>query len=79
MPRLRAALERLNPTLPPEAIAGAIDGLKRDRSAMSLAAANREVYALLAALHQASQYNRNDQAAPDAILWTDKDLKAVPT
>jgi type I restriction enzyme R subunit len=45
--RLRAALERLNPSVPPEAISGAIDELSRDRSAMSLAAANREVYELL--------------------------------
>ena len=47
VPRLRAALERLNPTLPPEAIAAAIDELTRDRSAMGLPAANREVYRLL--------------------------------
>jgi type I restriction enzyme R subunit len=45
--RLRAALERLNPSLPPEAIAAAVDELIRDRSAMSLEAANREVYRLL--------------------------------
>src|SRR5712692_2359628 len=45
--RLRAALERLNPALPPEAISAAIDELTRDRSAMILAAANREVYLLL--------------------------------
>jgi type I restriction enzyme R subunit len=45
--RLRAALERLNPTLPPEAITTAVDELTRDRSAMSLEAANREVYRLL--------------------------------
>jgi len=47
VPRLRAALERLNPSLPPEAISGAIDQLIRDRSVMSLAAANREVYGFL--------------------------------
>jgi type I restriction enzyme, R subunit len=47
VPRLHAALERLNPSLPPEAISGAIDQLNRDRSVMSLAAANREVYGLL--------------------------------
>ena len=41
--RLRAALERLNPALPPEAITAAVDELTRDRSAMSLEAANREV------------------------------------
>ena len=51
--RLRAALERLNASrmgshaLPPEAITAAVDELTRDRSAMSLEAANREVYLLL--------------------------------
>ena len=45
--RLRAALERLNPAPPPEAITTAVDELTRDRSAMSLEAANREVYLLL--------------------------------
>ena len=47
MSRLRAARERLNPALPPEAITAAVDELTRDRSAMSLEAANREVYLLL--------------------------------
>ncbi len=45
--RLRAALERLNPGLPAEAISAAVDELSRDRSAMPLAGANREVYLLL--------------------------------
>jgi type I restriction enzyme R subunit len=45
--RLRAALTRLNPALPPEAITAAVDELTRDRSSMSLEAANREVYLLL--------------------------------
>ena len=45
--RLSAALTRLNPALPPEAITAAVDELTRDRSAMSLEAANREVYLLL--------------------------------
>ena len=45
--RLRAALERLNPELPTEAIQTAIDEITRDRSAMSLESANREVYRLL--------------------------------
>ena len=45
--RLRAALERLNPSLPPEAISAAVDELTRDRSAMLLPAANRDVYLLL--------------------------------
>jgi type I restriction enzyme, R subunit len=46
-PKLRVALERLNPVLPPEAISSAIDELSRDRSAMNLAAANRDVWELL--------------------------------
>lgn len=45
--RLRAALTMLNPDAPPEAIRSAMDELARDRSAMSLVAANREVYRLL--------------------------------
>jgi len=45
--RLRAALVKFNPTLPTEAVNTAIDELTRDRSAMSLEAANREVYRLL--------------------------------
>ena len=47
MSRLRAALERLNPTAPPEAVAIAIESLTRNRATMSLVAANREVYDLL--------------------------------
>ena len=45
--RLRAALVGLNPALPPEAITAAVDELTRDRSAMGLPAANREIYGLL--------------------------------
>jgi type I restriction enzyme R subunit len=45
--RLRTALERLNPELPSEAITAAMDKLTRDRSAMLLEQANREVYQLL--------------------------------
>jgi type I restriction enzyme R subunit len=47
LPRLRAALESLNPDLPGEALQLAIEQLARDRGAMSLAAANRDVYDLL--------------------------------
>ena len=38
--RLRAALERLSPGLPPEVITGTVDELTRDHAAMSLEAAN---------------------------------------
>ncbi|MBI4528062.1 MAG: hypothetical protein HY695_30065 [Deltaproteobacteria bacterium] len=44
---LREALERLNSGLPIEAISQAADELTRDRSAMSLAAANREIWELV--------------------------------
>jgi type I restriction enzyme R subunit len=47
VPRLRAALERLNPDVPPEGIVAAVDQLAIDRPAMGLAAANREIYLLL--------------------------------
>lgn len=47
MPRLRKALEELNPKLPPVAFALAIEELTRDRSAMSPVQANREIYKLL--------------------------------
>ena len=45
--RLQPALERLNPTLPAEAINLAVEELAYDRSKMSMAAANREIYRLL--------------------------------
>jgi len=45
--RLRPALQRLNPGAPPEAISQAIEELTRDRSCVSMMAANREIYSLL--------------------------------
>ena len=45
--RLRSALEKLNPTVPPDVISQAIEELTRDRSRMSMAGANREIYNLL--------------------------------
>lgn len=44
---LRAALERLNPSTPAEAVAQAITAITRDRSALYHARANREVHELL--------------------------------
>jgi type I restriction enzyme R subunit len=45
--RARASLKKLNPGLPDKAVASAVAELTRDRSAMSLVAANREVCGLL--------------------------------
>jgi len=47
IPKLRRALQKLNPDLPSDAINLAIETLSRDRSAMSLVQADREVYKLL--------------------------------
>jgi type I restriction enzyme, R subunit len=46
-PRLRAALEKLNPKLPAEAIAAAVEELLCDSTAMTLAGSNRETWALI--------------------------------
>jgi type I restriction enzyme R subunit len=45
--RLKAALLSLNPDLPEEAIDGAVEELSRDRTALSLVEANREIAKLL--------------------------------
>ncbi len=47
VPKLRVALARLNPELPPEALDLAVEELAKDRSSMSPAHANREVYGLI--------------------------------
>jgi type I restriction enzyme R subunit len=45
--RLSTALEQLNPKLSAAGISAAVDEISRDRSAMTAAAANREIYTLL--------------------------------
>jgi type I restriction enzyme, R subunit len=45
--RLRPVLQRLNPELPLEAIEGAVEEICRDRTALSLVEANREIDKLL--------------------------------
>ena len=45
--RLRPALQRLNPDLPVEEIEGTVEEICRDRTALSLAEANREIDKLL--------------------------------
>jgi type I restriction enzyme, R subunit len=44
---LQSALKKLNPAVPPEALAQAIEELTRDRSALSPASANAEIYGLI--------------------------------
>ena len=45
--RLRMAVQRLNPGLPPELYALAFEELTLDRSRLSVAAANRQIYQIL--------------------------------
>src|SRR5262245_11983091 len=45
--RLRAAIERLNPGKPPEAVEQAVTQIIRPRTAMHYARANQQVHALL--------------------------------
>ncbi len=47
VPRLRMALTKLNPSAPSSAIDLAVDELLRDRTAMDLTAANREIHRLI--------------------------------
>jgi type I restriction enzyme R subunit len=44
---LRAAMERLNSNLPPEAISKAVEEISKDRSALDHVRANREIHGLL--------------------------------
>jgi type I site-specific restriction-modification system R (restriction) subunit len=64
--RLRRALAKLNPCLPDEAIQSAIDQLERDRSAMSIEAANKEIYQLLKEIRK---WDTNDQAGRADVRW----------
>jgi type I restriction enzyme R subunit len=47
VPKLRAAIQKLNPSIAADAMELAIEEMTKDRSAMGLAQANREVYKLL--------------------------------
>ena len=66
--RLREALTRLNKGVPPEAISHAVDELTRDRSAMSLPAANREIYTLLKDGVRVSMAQPEDSPSSPALL-----------
>jgi type I restriction enzyme R subunit len=66
--RLRAALTRLNASLPAEAITSAIDELTRNRSAMNPEAANREIYQLLKDGILVSVPNREEGGQKDERL-----------
>jgi type I restriction enzyme R subunit len=68
---LRPALELLNPTLPPEAFAPAIEELLRDRSLVSLVEANREIYILLKEGIKVTYRNREGVETDETIRLID--------
>lgn len=76
--RLKVALFRLNPSLPPEAVTAAVDELARDRSAMSLPAANREIYALIKDGIRVSIAAPEDSPSTPAILPGGEGRAAIP-
>lgn len=72
--RLRAALARLNPTLPQAAIDDAVAELARDRAAMLPVAANREVWRLLrdgVSVHLRQADGDMEPATVRLMDWTD--------
>lgn len=70
------ALKKLNPKAPPEAIDAAVNELTHDRSVMSLAAANREVYALLKNGVKVEIRNSDGELVPERIKVIDWDTPA---
>ncbi len=73
---LRPALRTLNPQAPQEAIDAAVNELTRDRSVMSLAAANREVHALLKNGVKVEIHNPEGELVPERIKVIDWDNPA---
>lgn len=74
--QLVPALKKLNPKVPSEAIEAAVNELTRDRSVMSLAAANREVYALLKNGVKVEIRNPGGELMPERIRVIDWDNPA---
>ena len=71
VPRLRAALRRLNPALPGQALDAAVEELTRDRSALAPAQANREVYRLLRDGVKVTYLTDDDEDAAETVRVID--------
>lgn len=69
--RLRAAIQRLNPKAPPEAIEEAIDEITKPRTAMHYARANQEVYALLRDRVEVSLRQPDGSTLPEKLTVID--------
>ncbi len=75
-PRLRAAIKKLNPGIANDAVQLAMDELAKDRSAMSLAHANREIYKLLKDGVRVSFQNDDGEETDETVRvidWNDAD------
>lgn len=75
-PRLKAAIEKLNPDIASDAVQLAMDELAKDRSAMSLAHANKEVYKLLKDGVRVSFQNDDGEETDETVRvidWNDPD------
>ena len=70
-PRLKKALQKLNPGIAGEAIDLSVEELAKDRSAMSLAHANREVYKLLKDGVKVSFQNDEGEEADETVKVID--------
>jgi len=73
-PRLRAAIKKLNPGIANDAVQLAMDELAKDRSAMSLAHANREIYKLLKEGVRVSFQNDDGEETDETVRvidWND--------
>lgn len=75
-PRLRVALKKFNPNAPQEAIQQAIDEVLRDRSLMTPANANRDVYRLLKDGIKVSYINTHNESVVETLQVIDWE---VPT
>lgn len=71
VPRLREALRTLNPDIPSDAIEQAIDEILRDRSRMTPANANRDVYRLLKDGIKVKFSNRDNEEVIDTVQVID--------
>jgi type I restriction enzyme, R subunit len=69
--RLRPALEKLNPLIPPESLNEAIEDLTRDRSVLSAVNANREVHDLLRDGKKVMVRDRNGAETSETVRFID--------
>jgi type I restriction enzyme, R subunit len=71
--RLRAAIERLNPDIPSEAVEQAIAEITKPRSAMHYARANQEIHTLLRDRVEVSVRQLDGTALPEKLSVIDWD------